>query len=373
MKHLPSHSLLLYLSFIHSFLNILNTITQYSGSGDPCSCNGGYEGEHCQFKTGTVPDCDLECSDNGTCILGGKPTDEMKEHYQFWDDDDDDEAQHMYCKCSAGFDGKLCDVTKMPCGDDHCFHGGTCISREVDGHEVHHCDCATADTGSDSYAGRLCQYKAEEYCTKDEGFNGQLFCVNGGECNNDDPYKGCQCGQGFAGFSCEFVMSDFDAGTNETVDEGEEEARTIVDYDAGVDPCDLDCKNEGTCKNGKKELGYLSDIANVASHLNQTHTETFQHCVCPNGYVGLQCEHKVTLCPEGEHLCLHGALCTTNGDESSCDCSSTDSELADVFAGEHCEHPATQVCTIGLPGPSKPLSFCVNFGSCIKNVTSDQA
>jgi hypothetical protein len=383
-------------SYSSPFLIILNsTQIKYSGSGDPCNCSDSYEGEHCQFKTGTVPDCDLECGDFGTCVLGSKSSAEMKEHYQFWDEADNAPDQHMYCKCSAGFDGTLCEVTKMPCGEDHCFHGGTCIVREVDKHQVHHCDCATADTGSNSYAGRLCQYEAEEYCTKDAGFNGQLFCVNGGECNDEDPYQGCQCGAGFAGFSCEFVMSDFDAGNNRTVDEvdvadvdqvnstvdpevdvfyvDEEEGRTIVDYDAGMDPCDLECKHDGTCRNGKKQLGYLSDVANLASHLNETHTENFQHCVCPNGFVGLLCEHKVTLCPEGEHLCLHGASCTTNGDERSCDCSSTESEIADVFAGEHCEHPATQVCTIGQLGPSKPLSFCVNFGSCMKNVTSDQA
>jgi hypothetical protein len=330
---------------------------------------GDYEGEHCQFKKGSGPDCNLDC-ENGTCVLGAKSATEMKDHYQFWDEGED-EDQQMYCKCHGGYDGKLCEVAKIPCGEDHCFHGGTCIVREVDGEQVHHCDCATADTDSESYAGRLCQYKAEEYCTKDEGLNGQLFCVNGGECNEDDPYQGCQCGAGFAGFSCEFVMSDFDAGTNETVAEVEE-GRTIVDYDATVEVCDLACE-KGTCRNGKKELGYLSDIATVTSHLNETHSENFQHCVCPEGYVGLLCEHKITLCPESEHLCLHGSSCTTNGDERSCDCSSTDSDLADVFAGSHCEHPATDVCTIGQPGPSKPLSFCVNFGTCMKNVTSDES
>jgi hypothetical protein len=319
----------------------------------------------------------LECV-TGACTLGDKPSDELKEHYQFWDEAADSEVgqdskyDHMYCKCHDGFDGKHCEISRIACGDDHCFNGGTCLERVVDGNSVHHCDCATAATGVDSFAGRLCQYKAEEYCTKDEGFNGQLFCVNGGECNEDDPYQGCDCDSGFAGFSCEFVMSDFDAGTNDTdtVDEAER-GITIVDYEASVDVCDLECK-EGTCRNGKKELGYLSDIAATTAHLNQTATEEFQHCVCPNGYVGLLCEHKVALCPEGEHLCLHGALCTTNGDDASCDCSTTDSDLAPVFAGDHCEHPATQVCTIGEPGPAKPLSFCVNFGTCMKNVTSDE-
>jgi hypothetical protein len=310
----------------------------------------------------------MECVD-GACILGGMSTAETDEHYQFWDDDAVD--QLMYCKCHAGYDGKLCDKKKTPCGDDHCFHGGTCLEREVDGQLVHHCDCATANIGGDSYAGRLCQYKAEEYCTKDEGFNGQLFCVNGGECNEDDPYQGCQCNPGFAGFACEFVMSDFASLNNETVSDTEK-GITVVDYDADVDPCDLECKGGGTCRNGVKELGFLSDVAVITAHLNQTHTEDFQHCVCPVGFVGLLCEHKIELCPDGEHLCLHGASCTTNGDESSCDCSSTDSDLADVFAGAHCEHPATQVCTIGEPGPAKPLSFCVNFGTCMKNVTADE-
>jgi hypothetical protein len=71
-------------------------------------------------------------------------------------------------------------------------------------------------------------------------------------------------------------------------------------------------------------------------------------------------------------LCLHGGLCSKDGDDSSCDCRTTDSDLAPVFAGQHCEHPATEVCTIDDSGPAKPLSFCVNFGACLKQVTSDE-
>jgi hypothetical protein len=315
------------------------------------------------------------------CVLGEKNSEEMKEHYQFWDLDAS-AKDYMHCKCHAGFDGQLCEIEKIECGDDHCFHGGTCIQREVDEHTLHHCDCATASAGSDSYAGRMCQYKATEYCTKDEGFNGLLFCVNDGQCKKD-PYDGCDCDDGYAGFACEFVVSDFDesgdpdapaADPNADPDDEvfeDEEGKPIVDYFADEDPCDLQCKN-GLCRNGIKELGFLSGIATHTAHLNETSTEDFQHCVCPNGFVGLYCEHKVELCPMGERLCLHGGLCTTNGDQSSCDCSTTDSDLASVFAGDSCEHPATSVCTIGDPGPAKPLSFCTNFGSCLKNVTADQ-
>jgi hypothetical protein len=48
------------------------------------------------------------------------------------------------------------------------------------------------------------------------------------------------------------------------------------------------CRNNGTCRVGVKHMGFLSDFTETApSSLNETYTETYQHCVCIDGYAGL--------------------------------------------------------------------------------------
>ena len=49
----------------------------------------------------------------------------------------------------------------------------------------HHCDCTSADTTTASFAGRFCQYESTSFCSKSENQNGNLFCVNNGECLGD--------------------------------------------------------------------------------------------------------------------------------------------------------------------------------------------
>ena len=164
----------------------------------------GFEGPHCEFKSGTTPECDMDCKNGGTCILGSKDLINDEERYQYWDHEG---SKYMYCHCPDGFDGPNCEIEKAPCGDNHCFNGGTCIERSVDGTVLHHCDCSkTNNSGEKSFAGRFCQYEATSYCTKTSGLQGHLFCVNRGSCKTD-PYDGCSCLDGFTGFSCEYVTS----------------------------------------------------------------------------------------------------------------------------------------------------------------------
>lgn len=83
---------------------------------------------------------------------------------------------------------------------------------------------------------------------------------------------------------------------------------------------------------------------------------------------GLECEHKAEVCGADEHLCLHGSKCVKNNQQHGCDCSQADETLGvtntSLFAGDSCQHPATDICTYGNNVPGRPLYFCTNQGTC---------
>lgn len=283
----------------------------------------------------------------------------------------------MYCSCPDGFDGPYCEIKKDSCGQNHCFHGGRCIERSVDGEVLHHCDCTEANKlGDTSYAGRFCQYEATSYCTKSSGLQGHLFCVNNGTCKSD-PYDGCSCQKGFTGFSCEYVTSAHviggpDDGPPDDEDDDDDYARqfggdiddgkTVVDIAEGETPCTLACDNGGTCRNGLKDLGQLEDLQS-SSFANRD--QGLQHCICPKGFAGTSCEIKVETCSSGHHMCFHGGKCVQFSNKEECDC-------VGEFSGHHCEHASTEICTEGERSPGAPLSFCVNGADCVRKVTASE-
>lgn len=280
------------------------------------------------------------------------------------------------------------------------MHGSVCVHSSDfgndEGNEGDYCDCSTADDEDMSYAGRYCQYEATSYCSKNPGINHHLFCVNGGTCKKN-VYEGCDCPDGFAGFNCDYTMEEFYANTDEPTEidiineydkpdyletqetpvfphENVVTARPSLDDPDYIHCENLKCLNGGTCRKGAKELGELSDIVKDIDHLNSTYSEDFDHCVCSPGFIGLRCEHKVETCGNGEHFCLHGSKCIKNSKDNSqgCDCLLVTSNVSSAFAGNSCEHKATAICTVGDFAPGKPLSFCVNGGYCLKEVTSEE-
>lgn len=100
-----------------------------------------------------------------------------------------------------------------------------------------------------------------------------------------------------------------------------------------------------------------------------TYSNDFEHCVCPKGFAGLQCEHMVDVCPGGEQICMNGAHCIPVDDngalEFACDCDTADSPFH-KFAGEFCELKSSEICTYnGRPGSgANKDAFCVNGGRC---------
>ena len=152
----------------------------------PCECIDGFEGPHCEFKSGNTPAvCHLACRNDGTCKIGA-PT--WQHYYRNtggggWTNPLD--LQH--CACPAGYTGLLCELKGTPCGDSHCHHGGKCVqTTQDDGSTQFNCDCTNAknSAGDVAYAGQYCEHEATSLCSKSpsEDNNGNHFCVNGGTC-----------------------------------------------------------------------------------------------------------------------------------------------------------------------------------------------
>jgi hypothetical protein len=113
----------------------------------------------------------------------------------------------------------------------------------------------------------------------------------------------------------------------------------------------------------------------LESFNNATHLGLWEHCVCPDGFFGIQCEHQLEICPGGDHVCLHGSKCvaqgeTVDGDLShKCDCDHG-FDAVEKYAGKFCQYTSTDICTKnGRPGVGKAnFAFCVNNGTCKKKV-----
>lgn len=56
--------------------------------------------------------------------------------------------------------------------------------------------------------------------------------------------------------------------------------------------------------------------------------------------------------------------------EIACDCTSASTALTNDYAGASCEHPATDICTVGDIVEGEPRFFCVNGGVCRQYVTT---
>lgn len=296
----------------------------------------------------------MNCLNGGKCVLGETPTENLGENafHQYVSPNTTD---NQYCSCPYNYDGEFCEIYREPCGENFCYNGGKCVDGNI-------CDCEPAATDDADYAGRFCQFKATSYCTKNTGTNENLFCVNNGKCR-DIPTSGCDCEEPFTGFSCEFIKENNTLYINTT--DLSPDSMMPADPEESTD-CDIGCQNDGVCRHGKKDLGILESIVGNVPHLNQTHTEDYKHCVCPDGFTGLYCEERVEVCGEGEHLCLHGSSCVKFGDEDYCNCADASSEKSQtgLFSGKSCEHLVNDVCTVQYPGPGQPLLFCVNGGSC---------
>jgi len=161
---------------------------------------------------------------------------------------------------------------------------------------------------------------------------------------------GCDCPEGFTGPVCEFRIRD------------------EKDYAA----CNLSCQNNGICRKGKKDLSILEkfNVNRLDGSFDTSHSQDFEHCVCPIGYVGLTCEFRLDVCPGGTHACMHGAECIPSVNKEThklafeCDCDKAD-EHDLRYAGKYCQFESSEFCTDNAARPLDGTgAFCVNGGTC---------
>ncbi|KAG7360370.1 EGF-like domain containing protein [Nitzschia inconspicua] len=321
-------------------------VDDFEEKAHPCSCPEGHRGPHCEFLRGQVPDCVLPCQNKGECTLGLKSYQEA-EYQNLWSTHD---GSYQYCSCPTGWFGNTCEVPGVKCGNAHCFNGGACLETlNKNGQKTYACDCRMANHDGKSYAGQYCEAAATSSCANAPSAgnlhhpNGHLFCTNNGECKQA-AHLGCECPEGKHGPSCEF---------NNAADAS----------------CSLLCQNGGTCRKGSKDISLINSLGKDLNHYNISRSQFFEHCVCPDGYFGLQCEHKLEICPGGDHVCLHGSKCVAQneGENTShkCDCDEG-FDAVERYAGKFCQYASTDICTKnGQPGVGKAnFAFCVNNGIC---------
>lgn len=190
-------------------------------------------------------------------------------------------------------------------------------------------------------------------------------------------YEGCDCPDGYAGFSCEFrteeiteLVGDYEPADGDGILTDTEEQAS----------CDLACQNGGVCRHG---MSPGIDALTGAS--------APQYCVCPPDFAGTYCENAIELdysdsaagqkssssstCPEDQIKCASG-VCVGNALLCDCDDVTKEGQLATFFAGTNCEHPINDLCltdeggasggsvTLGQIMPGAPLFFCLNGGVC---------
>jgi len=288
--------------------------------------------------------CSKNCQ-NGSVCKTGKPDSADKMAYDVYRRSSSEKI-FEWCDCPVGFFGEMCEVPSAPCGGKVCFNNALCIEwKNATGHSNHQCSC------QDDFGGEFCEFPATAHCPTPNNFEGDnFFCTNGGHCR-EEAYLGCLCPSGYHGLSCSYYTGTDDSSPVKSNSE-----------------CDLQCSGRGTCAYGIKDLSYL-DQATGAKHLNVSSNEDYKHCVCKNGFTGIQCEHEVAQCGgDTDHFCLHGSQCVQDEENGHhfCDCSTSSSNVSHAFAGKHCEFPATTICSNQTDG----LMYCVNEGVCSESSSS---
>ena len=195
-----------------------------------------------------------------------------------------------------------------------------------------------------------------------------MFCVNDGTCKKNGR-PGCHCPAGYTGFSCEFYVGDSMRGKGETSQKPQVDDMPVEE----VPECSLDCGGHGVCAHGMKDSSALGH-ATYADGFSQTH-DNLQHCVCEEGYTGIYCDKKISLCPDEDTFCLHGAKCHVDPTGSSiCDCRTAERDKGEHYFGQSCEFLVTSVCSLGegVDDFNPRSSFCVNDGICKAEVSRNE-
>jgi hypothetical protein len=316
-----------------------------------------------------------------------------------------------FCDCPAGFADVDCGRVVREChyvaGDRsitaECYNGGTCLPEL---YIVHHndnngnnakndeplCDCSAATYQGQRYVGKYCEMPLDDksMCsssTAEGDDDGEMiadrhFCLHGGTCRDTNGVQNCDCATGFRGPHCEFAVQLYDNPA-----------------------CDLTCENGGVCNFGggsstPSGSGGSSGLLQKQEHGTSWGSRGEQHCLCPVGFAGVQCEHVVEVCSgqQAENgsanqsgnnnnnntgVCLYGSTCDYGKDEKkyNCACPVNDQN----YMGGTCKKSSgggsttrsrMELCNPSTPGVAEYAfgmavpAFCVNGGKC-KDVIMD--
>lgn len=137
--------------------------------------------------------------------------------------------------------------------------------------------------------------------------------------------------------------------------------------------CVLQCKNGGHCRKGSKNDAHVQDLLSKYSSelghmgLNISHSKDVEHCACPDGFVGLECEYSMTTCGDhgSAHPCFAGSECTIVNNVPTCVCDDADT----ASAGIYCQHKPSDVCEKSNKEVNGNRGFCTNGGVCATDVS----
>jgi len=361
---------------------------------DPCDCPEGYVGRMCEFFEPSVPKCSLHCQHGGTCRYGTKEEDhtlsinEPHLGQQTMGQSVFSKVQvvhenYMYCECPGTFKGVHCETEETLCGDIKCRHGSACVSvdNKDTGETTHHCDCNEINQQKKEkgdkvqFAGRHCEIVSTSVCKYDDDADDQTFCTHNGTCPAEW-HEHCTCPDEFHGAHCQFKVQDPEATTTALQGGGNPVEHTQAPKH---ESCRLDCKNGGHCRKGSKQDAHVQQLVSkygkqldALGGLNITYNQNFEHCACPDGFVGIECEYSMTECGDNgeDHPCFHGSICTMVDSVPTCVCSESDTKAAGVF----CQHLASDVCDANLSDEEGGnRGFCTNGGVCVTNKDGEAA
>ena len=415
--------------------------------GPPCFCSDIYEGEHCEFRKGTVPECTLNCENGGHCVVGINDPDDADILYNLWGTGTDTtttadhetlQQKYMRCVCPTGYGGRNCEAPISDegesCGNYHCLNGGKCVESTFTSDAVgsgsngsggvettYNCDCTTAgaDTG-DKYSGRMCQYKATEYCTEfddsntnlEDGIYGTSFCVNNGRCPSD-PSLPCECSDEFSGFKCDYRIAHpktsqkpepiecgeymcYNGGKcidSEHVSAEGTFLKKMCDCSTAMTANDLfagtNCQYKSTdiCTDPEPGAQSLEGVFFCTNH-GTCKDNAVEGCDCPHGFTGDKCQFSTTQedddhytgavnCGGDGLACYHGGQCVettffledgSNRTDYTCDCATAYDENH-LYSGSSCQYKSTQLCTEPTDADESLQGhlFCTNNGECKEN------
>lgn len=217
-----------------------------------CACPEGWAGRICTLTANMT--CAHSPCVNGTCSNltdVGKATNQKQVS---------DVGFDMFeCKCTQGFEGKLCENATNECVPDPCENGANCTDLHLD----YNCTCPRG------YAGKNCSTNIDE-CVNNN-------CTNNSTCVDGIGLYSCSCVTGFNGTFCEQDINE-------------------CEVTMPLGPCNV----SGTHNCSNLVGGYK--------------------CVCKQGFFGELCQYDFSMKCELDNPCQNGGNCSDNATAVSCSC-----------------------------------------------------